>query len=97
MIRHLAVFRFRPGATAAQVDELARRLRELPALVPTIRRYDVGADLGLRDGNADFAVVAEFDDADGFLAYVAHPAHQAVIADCIEPIVASRTSVQLAV
>ena len=97
MIRHLVVFTFRPGTTAEQVDELARRLRELPGLIPTIRRYELGTDLRLRDGNADFAVVAEFDDVDGFLTYSEHPAHQAVIAECIRPIVASRLAVQLAV
>jgi hypothetical protein len=47
--------------------------------------------------NADFAVVADFDDADGFATYAAHPAHQDVIVRLLRPLVAERLSVQFAV
>ncbi len=44
--------------------------------------------------NADYAVVADFDDADGYAAYAGHPAHQDVIVRLLRPIVAERLSVQ---
>ncbi len=96
MLRHVAVFRWNEGTTPEQVEELAAALRALPAEVPTIRSYEVGSDLGLGDGRWDFAVVAQFDDAEGYQAYVDHPAHQAAT-DLIPPIRADRVHVQLEV
>lgn len=93
MVRHVAVFSFKEGTTAEQVRALAEGLASLPALVPEIRSYRFGPDLGL-GGNASFAVVAEFDDAEGYQAYASHPAHLAVAADLVGPLLASRLSVQ---
>jgi hypothetical protein len=45
-------------------------------------------------GNFDFAVVADFENAESYRAYRDHPAHRAVIAECIAPIRADRASVQ---
>ncbi|MGH9274522.1 MAG: Dabb family protein [Acidimicrobiales bacterium] len=94
MIRHVAVFRWVDGTTADQVAAVADALRALPAEITSIRGYTVGADLQLGDGRWDFAVVAEFDDADGYQTYVDHPAHQAVATDLIAPIRADRAHVQ---
>jgi Stress responsive A/B Barrel Domain len=44
--------------------------------------------------NFDFAVVADFEDAASYLAYRDHPAHRAVINECITPIRQDRASVQ---
>jgi hypothetical protein len=38
--------------------------------------------------------VADFDDADGYLAYRDHPVHRKVVEDYINPIAADRSSVQ---
>ena len=63
--------------------------------VDSIRAYHVGPDAGVNPGkNYDFAVVADFDDADGYLAYRDHPAHRAVVENYVEPIVARRAYVQ---
>ena len=45
-------------------------------------------------GNADFAVVADFDDAAGYLVYRDDPAHRRIIAEYLRPILASRAAVQ---
>ncbi len=97
MLRHAAVFRWIEGTTPEQVEELAAALRALPAQVPAIRSYEVGSDLGLGEGRWDFAVVASFDDADGYQDYVDHPAHQAIATDLIPPIRADRVHIQLEV
>jgi hypothetical protein len=94
VLRHIAMFRFQPGTTDDQVRQLADGLRELPAQIPEIRAYEVGPDAGLRDGNHEFAIVADFDDVESWRRYVDHPVHQQVIADRITPIVAERVAIQ---
>lgn len=94
MIRHCVVFRFADGTDPASIAALAEALRALPAQIPEVEAYTVGADLGLRDTNADFAVVADFADEAAFLVYSGHPAHVAVIDEHVTPIVADRHAVQ---
>ncbi len=65
-------------------------------MVPSIRSYTHGADLGLGSGTWDYAIVADFDDADGWLAYDVHPAHDAVRREIFAPIVAERSAVRIA-
>lgn len=95
MIRHVAVFRWLDGTTPEQVDAVTEGLRALPAQVPSLRSYAVGPDLALGEGRWDFGVVATFDDAEGYQAYVDHPAHQAVATELIAPIRADRAFVQI--
>lgn len=94
MIRHCVVFRFHEDTDPTAIEALANALRALPASISGIAHYQVGSDLGLRDTNADFAVVAEFADQDAFMAYSNHPEHLAVIRDHVEPITAERHAVQ---
>ena len=94
MIRHVVMFRWTPGATQEQKQRVTTELARLPALVPSLRAYRLGADLGLNPGNFDFAVAADFDDADGYLAYRDHPEHRAIVAEFIRPIVDERAAVQ---
>jgi hypothetical protein len=95
MIRHVALFRWLDGTTDDQVTAAVEGLRALPGQVPSLRAYVVGTDLGLGEGRWDLAVLAEFDDAEGYQAYVDHPAHRAVADDLIAPIRADRAHVQL--
>ena len=81
--------------TAAEVETIRAALVALPGQIPQIRAYAVGSDLGIMDGNADFAIVADFDDADALRRYQDHPAHRAVLTEQILPILASRVAVQL--
>jgi hypothetical protein len=97
MIRHNVVFRWKPEATAEQRQRVVTELSRLPALVPTLRSYELGSDLGVNEGNFDFAVTAAFDDMDGYLAYRDHPEHRAIIRDHIAPIILERAAVQFEV
>ena len=94
MIRHMVMFRWMPEATQDQKQRVAAELRRLPALLPVLRAYHVGPDLGLVEGNFEFAVVADFDDLEGYRAYRDNPEHRAVIAEFIQPIAAQRAAVQ---
>jgi hypothetical protein len=95
MVRHVVVFRFAERTTAAQVEEIRAALAALPARVPEVRSFEVGRDLGLRDGNGDFAVVAEFDDEDGWRAYQTDAEHQRIIAELIAPVLVDRLGAQI--
>jgi hypothetical protein len=97
MFRHVVLFRFRPDTTAEQRQAALDGLHALPGQIPEIREYHVGADLGLRDGNFDLAVVALFDDEAGWRTYLDHPAHVAVASGLIRPFAAGRASVQFPV
>ena len=54
----------------------------------------VGTDVGLAEGNAHFAVVADFDDVAGYVTYRDDPEHQRIIAELIRPRLASRVAAQ---
>jgi Stress responsive A/B Barrel Domain len=94
MIRHVVLFRWTAEATAEQKRRVAAELRRLPSVVPSLRAYHLGTDLGLNPGNFEFAVAADFDDADGYVAYRDHPEHRAIVAEFIQPVVAERAAVQ---
>lgn len=97
MIRHCVLLRVRDGATPDAVAACVEALRALPARIPEIRTYEVGTDLGWRDGNADIGIAATFDDEAGWRRYVEHPDHVAVIEEHIVPLVESRQSVQFTI
>lgn len=94
MLRHVALFTWTSDVTADQIEAVTAALRALPAQIPEIRDYRVGQDAGVSEDNHDYAVVADFDSFDGFLAYRDHPAHRAVLEERIRPILAARAAVQ---
>jgi len=49
---------------------------------------------GLVTGNADVAIVAEFENTGSYLAYRDYPVHQDIIKRLIVPIAAQRRGVQ---
>lgn len=94
MIRHTVMFTWTPEATDAQKKRVGEELSRLPGVVPSIRAYAMGTDIGVNAGNWDFAVSGDFDDLDGYLAYRDDPTHQAIIKEHIQPIIATRAAVQ---
>ena len=63
MIRHVALFRLKDDAPAGARQSLEEGLFLLAQTISQISAYTYGGDLGLRDGNFDFGVVADFEDA----------------------------------
>jgi hypothetical protein len=83
MIRHVVMWTFAEEADGrSRADNLAtarERLERLPALIPGIRRFELGIDELRGAQQADLVLIAEFDDWPGLDAYVVHPAHQEVV------------------
>ena len=94
MIRHVVLFRWKEGTTEAAKRAIRDGLADLANAIAGIRRYEYGDDAGLVERNFDFAVVADFDDADGYTAYAQHSLHQALIRERIAPHLAERLAVQ---
>jgi heme-degrading monooxygenase HmoA len=94
MIRHVVLFTWSREASADERQKVAYELRAIAPQMKGLRAYHVGHDAGIVSGNADFAVVADFEDAASFLAYRDHPAHREVIEEFIMPIAKQRVAVQ---
>lgn len=93
-LTHIVLVKTVDGATDEQLDEVVAALAALPAQIPEIRSYSVGRDRGLLPGNWDMAVTGTFDSPEDFGAYVAHPAHQRVVRQHLDPVSAQRIRVQ---
>ena len=85
MYTHLVLWRLKDGADgmdrAALAAEVKRRLDTLPAVIPEIRQYDVGVNIG--DYGASFydvGLISTFDSIEDFRRYCQYPEHDAVVA-----------------
>jgi hypothetical protein len=79
MFRHTALFLLRPATTAAQRLQMLHGLESLRETCPTVRGLDYGEHiLDPSGGSYDVALHLDFDDADGYAAYVADPGHVSV-------------------
>ena len=94
MIRHVSLLTFTPDASDARIDAIANALSGLPARLPKLRSYTFGRDAGINPDQASFAVVADFDNVDDYVAYRDDPEHRRILAELIAPILASRTAAQ---
>jgi hypothetical protein len=94
MIRHVVAFRWKEGTSPEDVDRIRDALNELPAVIPEIRSYTLGPDLGVGQGTWDIALVAEFDDTAAWKVYDEHPQHAQVRSELILPLVADRATVR---
>lgn len=90
----MVMIKWAEGTTTGQQDEVAAKLGELPGRIPEISAYSTGTNAGVDPGGYEFAIVADFADRDGYLAYRDHPDHRAVVEQFIAPIVAERAAIQ---
>jgi hypothetical protein len=80
MIRHVVLFTWNAEMHESVLADVRAGLAELPLLIPEIADYRYGPDIGVNDGNADYAVVADFASRADYLVYRDHPDHKAFIA-----------------
>ena len=92
--RHVVMFQW---ADHVDVDHIARvrdALDALPDQIPQVRSYQHGADVGVAEGNFDYAIVADFDRVDDWRTYRDHPAHVLFVEELVKGHVANRSAVQ---
>ena len=95
MIMHLVTFNWRPDVTNDDVVAVIEGLSSLPAQIPELLSYRFGPDLGLREGNADFAVAAVVESPETLPGYLDHPEHARIVKELIAPLIATRQAVQI--
>ena len=78
-VRHLVVFRFKPGATPEQVAELTRAFAGLRERIPGIIGYEHGVNHSPEHMNQGMTHVylLTFESAAARDAYLPHPQHKA--------------------
>ena len=83
MIAHIVLFRPRPDLSVSEREALAAAFTAALGEIPTIRHAWVGHRFTHGRGyeqlmrvDYEYAAVLAFDDAQGLLAYLEHPAHQ---------------------
>lgn len=79
MIRHIVMWKFRPGTEAEQTRFLTE-LRGLQDVIPQLLRSEVAVNVG--QGNYDAVLVSEFESLEALDAYKNDPRHKAVSALC---------------
>jgi len=94
MFRHVVLFVFNDEATEEQKQALHEELAKMPPGIDAIRAYKFGPDAGINAANCDYAIVADFDDAAGYLTYRDHPVHRALVDGYVNPVVARKAAVQ---
>jgi hypothetical protein len=86
MIVHVVLFRPREGLPGEDRLALLRGLADAVRDIPAIRRLRIGRrvrhglpgyEQAMRD-DYEYAVIVEFDDLDGLIRYLTHPAHAAL-------------------
>ena len=79
MIRHIVMWKFRPG-TEREQQEFLTGLQGLQGVIPQLLRSEVAVNV--LPGNYDAVLVAEFASLDDLDTYKYDPRHKAVSALC---------------
>ena len=79
MIRHIVMWKFRPG-TEAEQEQFLGGLRALQGVIPQLVSSEVARNVGT--GNYDAVLVSEFNSLEDLEAYKNDPRHKAVSALC---------------
>src|SRR5687767_11952159 len=81
-LKHIALFKFRPECTSADIEQVWRIIGDLPKKIPGILDFSWGPDAsveGLSDGFSH-SFIFTFENVAARDAYLPHPVHQAAVA-----------------
>lgn len=76
MIRHVVLFRWKPGFDPTGWFAVIRGLEER---IPEVKALSVGSDVLHADRSWDAAIVADFDRLEDVATYTVHPEHQPAV------------------
>ena len=79
MIRHIVMWKFRPGTEQEQAQSL-EGLKQLQGVIPQLLKSEVAVNVGA--DNYDAVLVSEFESLEALEIYKNDPRHKAVSALC---------------
>ena len=79
MIRHIVMWKFRPG-TEEEQEQFLMGLAALQGVIPQLLKSEVARNVG--EGNYDAVLVSEFESLEALEQYKNDPRHKAVSALC---------------
>jgi hypothetical protein len=97
MIKHVVLLTWKDGVSQEQIDKVTTEFRILGDEIEEVAGCEFGQDAKIYKGNADYALVADFNNEADLKAYVVHPKHQELLARVTGPILESFLSVQFTV
>ena len=81
MIRHVVMWKFRPG-TEAEAEEFMTKLAALKGVIEEIRHLEIHKDCTDKDGHYSAMLISDFDSVEDMNSYLNDPRHKAVSALC---------------
>lgn len=75
MIRHIVMFNWKDGTDASVIEEVSAGFAHMRDTIPNVVSMAWGADQGLAEANFDYAMIADFENAEDWKAYQVHPEH----------------------
>jgi hypothetical protein len=77
-VRHVVVFKYKPGTTQEQIDQVTAAFRELQNKIPGIVSFEHGVNDSPEGKNLDFTHVylLTFENAEARDIYLPHPEHK---------------------
>jgi len=79
VIRHIVMWRFRPG-TERQQEQFLTGLQTLKGVIPELLRCEVAVNVG--EGNYDAVLVSDFENMTALDTYKNNPRHKELSALC---------------
>lgn len=94
MLRHCSLWKFTSDAPADLGEQITAAYRAAAPQIPSVRACAIGPNIGYLPENFDFALTLDFDDLDGYRAYVEHALHLELYRELLEPHLRQRVGVQ---
>jgi hypothetical protein len=78
MVTHIVMFKLKPDCPPGTVEDLKARLLSLKDKIGTIRKWEVGINVGASSKPYDLVVYSTFDTMEDVAAFRVNPDHVAV-------------------
>lgn len=96
MLTHIGLLTLTPAATDTDRQAIADGLARLVGIIDGLVAARTATTLGLRPGTADVVFELTFASRQAWEAYGEHPAHKALIAERIAPVLQGKVFAQVA-
>lgn len=94
MLRHIVLVSFKPDASADQIAAWRDAVTEMCETSDEVLSFFLGENIGSGPNHHDAALVADFEDIDGFRKYISGEKHKAYVEDHARQVTAKLAAIQ---